>query len=431
MRDCYLKLLLVVAFFANGIAFGGPTSSGAYAKRAGVVSRLTPERFRCILVGDSQTTEPSAERIRTQIHRWDAPIVGELVCVGSTATGFVVNNSNAGISNLSYSGVFMNEGWPDGGPNDFLAPFAASWACGGDIVAPGFRVGRYRLRFGSGNTGAPWNEPWGINNLLVARIAVRTSPMCIDAVETRAERGGVTSGSARSVHKLSKQWGVQVIEQVIPVDFNPMGDDVGIGLYFPNGSVEQNGQVLQVLGVVIERVDSSGNPIDGTFVGYQGRGGWNIDDHLNKISIASRAALIEMVHPDYLMIMLGHNIEPGGAGALSGSMSQLLTEWESAFQMIGRRRPVVLYVVPWAISSKSATAYLLELESVMGGMAASNRRDIVINYLERFKYFRPDVYDPSRYQLDGAGVHPGDIPTAVNLSEDLYQMLFFPNRLQK
>lgn len=424
--SCVVYLGLILCIFGMS-AMGGPVKRGQRANSMRPTPRLSPEQFRCILVGDSQTTEPSANRIRTQDHQWDAPIVGELMTVGSSATGFVVNNSNAGIANLLYDTIDMDDGWPDAGPSDFFAAVASGWFCFGDIQAPGSRVGRFRLRFGVNNSDAPWNEPWGINNALVAKIAVRTGPSCVDAIETRPERGGVVSFSDRRIHTLSKDWGVQIIEQPIPVGINPMGDDVGIGLYFPGGSVEESGQVFQVLGVVIERVNSFGQPLQGAVVGYQGRGGWNIQSHLDNISFASRVALVEMINPNYIMIMLGHNQEFGGTKAVMANMELLVKEWEAVFIKLGRQRPGIIYVTPWAVVSKSASPYILEVESVMQILADTNRRDVHINYLPRFDYLRPDIYDSKRYQLDNARVHPDDIPTAINLTNDLFQMLFHPN----
>jgi len=427
MRGRVFSILVLLLCIFGVVAMIGPVRPRSNNKIAQPVPRISPEYFRCILVGDSQTTEPSANRIRTQDHQWDAPIVGELICVGSSTVGFVVNNSNGGIGNLAYSNISLNNGWPNGGPGDFFAPLGSHWECSGDILAPGSRVGRFRLRFGSGNFNAPWDEPWGIGNRLVAKIAIRTSPMCVDAIETRPERGGLSSFSNRIVHKLNKSWGVQIIEQPIPVDIDPLGDDVGVGLFFPSGSVEQAGQVLQVLGVVIERVDSYGRSLNGTVVGYQGRGGWNIQSHLDKISFASRVALVEMINPDYIMIMLGHNQESGGIESVSVKMELLVKKWETVFLNMGRARPGFIYVTPWTILSENVSPYLLEVESVMQLLAAQNRRDVHINYLPRFDYLRPDIFDPARYQLDSSRVHPGDIPTAINLTNDLFQMIFHPN----
>jgi hypothetical protein len=431
-------LVLIVVSVCTVVVFAQPTSLHAKQSDKQSVSRrgvagpkpieprpkLDVHDFRSIIVGDSQTTDPNATRIRTQTHRWDAPIVGELVCVGSSLTGFVVNNADFGITNLTYSNIDMNEGWDDGGPDDFFGLFGAQWSCSGNVTATGARIGRYRLRFGNGNTDAPWNQPWGVGQALVARIAVRTSPMCVDAVETRADRGNVSSFSSRTVHTLSKEWGVQVIEQHIPADFNPKGDDVGVGLYLPSSSVQMAGQVLQVLGVLIERVDADGRRLPGTLIGYQGRGGWSMDEHINRISRASRMALIEMCDADQIMVIQGHNREPGGTQSVVENLNAVVNLWEEAYAFLGRNRPGFVFVVPWAISGKTASEYLLEVERAMVARAAMNRNDSLMNFLPLHDYTRPDLFDPSLYMLDTARVHPGDVPTAINLSRDLYEMLF-------
>ncbi|MAO21941.1 MAG: hypothetical protein CMJ25_14440 [Phycisphaerae bacterium] len=410
------------------MSLAGPVPGMTGARPAGSsiepAPKLSPEHFRCILVGDSQTTGPNAERVRTQTHRWDAPIIGEQVSVGAGSTGFLVNNGNGGIPQLLYRNIDLDSGWPDGGSDDFFGLFGANWTCLGDIIATESRIGRYRLRFN--NTDAPWDEAWGVGAPLVARIAVRTGPLCIDAIETRPERGGMVSTSDRRVHLLSKVPGVQIIEQPIPVDFNPAGDDVGVGLFFPPDFMESEGQVLQVLGVVIERVAPDGRRLPGTLITYQGRGGWNMTDHIDGISIASRAALAEMTDADHVIIMLGHNREPGGEAEIRLKLSELVGLWEQAYAMAGRSRPTFIYTVPWSIFEDTASDYLLEMEAAMTDMAAMHRGDLVVNYLSRYAYQTPDVFDPGRYQLDGARVHPADIVTAENLAQDLYDMLFNP-----
>jgi len=398
---------------------GGAGVRGAVAR-----PRLDPGDFRCIVVGDSQTAGPDSGRIRTQFHRWDAPFVGEQLVVGNSSAGFVVNNGNGASGLISYRTRDLNGGWFDGGPNDFFAVLGHEWEVAGDLDIPSNRVGRFRLRFGSGNTDAPWDEAWGIGVPLRAYVAVRTSPNTVPAIELRAERGGVMSPHARSVHELNASWGVQIIEQDIPADFNPLGDDVGIGLFFPSGYVEQAGQRLQVLGVTIERVGVGGRRPRGMMVGYQGRGSWNIEDHINLISTTGRMALIEMTDADHVMVFLGHNQERGGIGNIDPNLCELVEQYEHAYQLLGRPRPRFVLVVPWTIFTHSTNLYQLEYEQALIERAGLVRDDLVVNYLPLHGYTRPDLYDPDRYRLDAARVHPGDIPSAVNLGQDLFEMLF-------
>ncbi len=383
-----------------------------------------PDNFRCIVVGDSQTTDTSAERIRTQTHRWDAPIIGELVCIGSSSTGFLVNNGTFGVPNLLYRNVDLDGSWLDNGPRDFIAQYAGEWVFTDDVTVTGARIGRYRLRFGGNNVEAPWREPWGVGNRLVARIAVRTSPNSIAQVETRAERGGVVDLASRRVHNLNNFWDVQVIEQPIPVDFNPTGDDVGIGIYIPAGQVEEPGQVLQILGVVIERVNDKGQRLPGTIMTYQGRGGWSILDHLNGTSEASRRALVKMTQANVLLFALGHNPEGSDLSLIETRARLLIERWEAAFDDVGLDRPSVIYLAPWMIDSGFIQVYLRVVETTYQRLANEHRSDMMISYQQLFDDLRPDEFDPDRYQLDFFGTHPGDVDSAVNLSQDLYEMLF-------
>ncbi len=134
-------------------------------------------------------------------------------------------------------------------------------------------------------------------------------------------------------------------------------------------------------------------------------------------------ALIEMTDADHVLIMLGHNQEPGGVDSIEANLTQLRGLWEQAYGMLGRNRPRFIYVVPWTIINVNASGYLIEVERVMTQLAGQHRRDLVVNYLPLHDYTRPDVYDPDSYRLDPT-VHPADVSTAVNLAQDLYEMLF-------
>lgn len=423
---CALCVLMLGVF---GPVRGMGVAPGATATRAGhgvhePAPRFDVRDFRCILLGDSQTTGPSADRIRTQFHRWDAPIIGELVCIGAANTGFVVNNSSFGVDGLSFSYVDLNDGWNDGGPADFFAPNAAEWVMSQDVSAAGVPIGRYRLRFGKGNTQAPWREAWGIGNDLIARVAIRTSPRSVTAIETRAMRGGTADFSGRTVHPINTDWGVQIIEQPIPAGFNPSGDDVGVGLYLPSDHVESPGQVMQVLGVLIERVDEQGRRLPGTLVTYQGRGGWSMNDHIEKISPASRTALADITQANTILFALGHNAEGSNFANIEPRARELVGRWESAFANAGLARPRFVYLAPWMIDSGFIQLYLSRVEDVYAQLASERRGDHLVSYQRLYNDMRPDEFDPVRYQLDIFGTHPGNIPTAVNLAQDLYEMLF-------
>lgn len=431
IKSCLFSfgLLWVLLWCGSWGPVPGTASRSVHHKQMARPSVLPELRnFRCVVVGDSQTTDTSAERIRTQSHRWQAPIIGELVCAGAAETGFLVNNGSFGIAGLSYRFVDLDQGWGDSGPPDFFAQYASEWAVSEDISVQGARIGRYRLRFGGGNTQAPWQEPWGIGNDLIARIAVRTSPRSVTSIETRAERGGTVDFSSRRVHTLEPVWGVQIIEQPIPASINPMGDDVGIGLFLPANHVETPGQVLQVLGVLIERVDPNGQRLPGTVLTYQGRGGWSIIDHLSFLSGASRAALAEMTHANTVLFALGHNPEGGELSNIDTHARLLVDKWESAFASAGLARPRFIYLAPWMIDSGYIQVYLSRVEDVYRQLANEHRGDLMVSYQRLFDDLRPDDFDPERYQLDVFGTHPGNVSTAVNLSQDLYEMIFEQRR---
>lgn len=383
-----------------------------------------PDHFRCIVVGDSQTSGPESNRIRTQSHRWDANFTGEQLIIGNSFSGFLVHNGTGGSPDITYELFNINSGWRDGGARDVFAVRAHQWIFGADVQTQGMLIGRFRLRFGAGNTDAMWATPWGVDAPMRARIIIRTSPSSIPAIEVRAERGGQFSSKARAVYELNNEWGVQIIEHYIPAGFASGGDNVGIGLFPPVGYIEEPGSRLQILGVFLERVNDRGVAVPGSILAYQGNGGWSIDDHLGRITLASRVAMIQATDADHVMIMIGHNREPGGLEQIEPYLRQLVIDWEGAYAVAGRERPRFIYVCPWAVGDEHVSPYLLEMERVMGVLAAQNHNDLFLNYLKLHDYMRPDVFDPDRYTLDGPRVHPLDIPTAVNLSQDLYEMLF-------
>lgn len=385
---------------------------------------LESNRFRCILVGDSQTTTPDPLRIRTQFHRWDVPYVGQQIVVGSASSGYLVNNIS--ITNLAYGTVNLNTGWNDGGSEDFFAPSASQWICSGDVQSSGSRIGRYQIGFGTSNVNAPYTDDWAIGVDLIARIAVRTGPLSVPAVMTRGERGNFVDAAGQQIHLLDSTDGIQIIEQAIPASIDPFADRVGVGLYLPAGFVEQAGQRLQVLGVTITVAQAGGGTPNGFMMGYQGRGGWNVLDHLTRTSNLSRRALVRMSDATHVMIMLGHNREPEGSSIFAARLDALVAQWEASFAAEGYARPTFVFVAPWPLDGASATAYLSQVNTDMETKADASPRDVFVSYYDFFGGDSPEVFDPVRYTLDGADVHPGDIPTAVNLADDLFGLLF-PN----
>jgi len=386
--------------------------------------QVDPDHFRCIVVGDSQTTGPNANRIRTQMHGWDAHIVGELVTAGNASSGYMFNAGNSGIQSLSYRVVDMFAGWGDGGPDDFFASNGHEWACSGDILSSGSRIARVRLDFGKSNIDSPWNEQWGVGHDMIARIAIRTTPNTVPAIQVRPERGGTSATKLATTVQLNAQWGIQIIEQVIPSWIDPHAEQVGIGLYFPAGYIEQSGQKLDVIGVTFHRVDSSGQIEDGTFIGYQGRAAYRVWNHVEQLSQQSRIAMIKMMDPGYVVIMLGHNMEWAGFGVYEPGMLALVHLWEDAFVSLNRPRPQFIFISPWGIGTSLNQPYLNAVDRVNLRMSMLNRLDTNISLFKFYGGISPEIYDPAHYDMDAILVHPNDVPTARRIAFDIYQLLF-------
>jgi hypothetical protein len=418
---------LLVCFLVFGKSFGNEVleDSGIYNDYLSAeieTSMLNPTEFRCVVVGDSQTTTPDPKRIRTQFHRWDVPFAGEQLSAGASSAGYLVNNIS--INNLQYTVVNPNTGWNDGGSEDFFAPSAAQWTCSGDVQSPGARFGRYRIGFGDWNVDAPYSTPWGVGVDLVAKIAVRTGLGSVAAVMTRGERGDLSDIPGQQVHLLDQFDGIQIIEQFIPASIDPQAVRVGVGLFLPSGYVEQAGQTLQVLGVSFVVAEHETGTTNGFMAAYQGRGGWNVQDHLNRTSNLSRRALIQMSDASHVMVMLGHNAEPEGISVFESRIIELVAQWELAFTAENRERPTFVFVSPWPLEGASIGPYLVEVNEILARVAKQNPQDKFVSYFNFFDGTPPNLYDPVRYTLDAGQVHPDDIQTAVHLAEDLFEMLF-------
>jgi len=397
---------------------------GTEGAEAGRFPLLHPGRFRAIVVGDSQTTTPTATRLNVQAQRLALPHCGALLTVGNQAVGLRVSLSNGGFSNLAFAYVDPYAGWDDGGPRDFFHTKGARWICLGDIDSHGEILGRYGLSFGPDNTQAPWTEAWGVGRELVARIAVRTSPRSVPAVAVRSFRGQTSDEVGSRVYELEDSYGITIIEHPIPVSTDPDATFMGVELFLPEGSTEARLDRLDVLGAAIMLAPASdGTPADGVLFAAQGRAAWNVSDHLALISQGSREALIKLVDAEHLVVMLGHNQEDGGIGQFPGAFDQLVALWEQAFIAEGRWRRSTTLVSPWLLSGAQQNEYLRSVDTYTRIVASTRARTRVFSYPELFGLEVPDVADPDRYRLDHSG-HPLDLESGRALAEDLMCGLF-------
>lgn len=437
MRYAYRCSCFIVTVIAMGMLFGfGPSKTpGKKAvnnKRFEVVNtlpKLDPDQFRCIVVGDSQTTGPNSNGIRTQMHGWDSNFVGDLVTVGNNAAGYEMSMSGSSSANLGYRTVDIYNGWDNGGQQDFFAVVGHEWICVGDIQSNGARIARMRLNFSVLNQDSPWDTDWGVGQNILARIAVRTTPTTVRAIETRPERGEVSVGQLAQVHELEPTWGIQIIEQQIPGAIDRAAERVGVGLYFPEGYVEEEGMRLQVLGVTFHRADLFWNVEKGTFIGYQGRGSFSVSDHLYLFSQKSRETLVEMTDADTIVIMLGHNAEPGGILSYEDNLIKLSNKWDAAFDKLYRPRPKIIYVAPWGTGTSASQPYMNSVNNITARLGADGRKRWCVSLFDRYRGLSPEVYSPEDYNMDFWHVHAQDGPTARRIADDLYELLFNPDKL--
>lgn len=411
--------LLFIAMCCAAAA-GGPVLRHDLATRRLL---LDPRDYRVVVVGDSQLTTPTSSRPNIQLARVPIPFCGALLTVGNLAAGDAVFVSDGGLDNLLFNFVDPFVGWDDPGPRDFFNTKGARWICLGDIDGPGVPIARYGLEFGSTNTQAPWSSDWAVGRDLVARIAVRTSPRAVPAIQARAYRGGSTDPFANRTHELPDQYGITIIEHPIPASLDPSAESMRVQIHFPAGYTEQSNDRLEILGVAIMLApDAEGRRAPGVVWAAQGRAGWSIDDHLDDISQQSREALIELVGADHLLFMLGHNQDPGGIADYFANASQLVGLWEAAFEGAGRVRRSTTLISPWATGTAPSPYYEM-IDDLLRVIAVSGRERQVFSFLDLYGGLSPEAIDPARYVIDHSG-HPDDIATAWAMAQDMVCGLF-------
>ena len=411
-RFLSVGVILTLAFTAIANPVSIPVSASANPNIQPVFDQ---NNFRAVIIGDSQTTTSWAGRITSHYHDWDGTFVGEFLSSGHSAGGVSVNN--IGLSNVIYRAIDPDDNWSDGGPGDHFSRGSSEWETLGDINAPGSFVGRYRVNVSATNTDAPWNYNWVENEDLVFRVAVRSGPNSIPAVELRPDRGTIGSGT---VFDIDSSPGIQIFEIDVPASLNPTGTLVGGTISFPTGYIEENGQFLQVLGAY---VGIKGDP-NGLVVGYQGDSGWNLLRHIDTLSQESRVRLVEMLHLNTMIMIQGHNREWDNQPIFPVRAAQLMSMWDAAFDTAGFNRPKWVLVEPWRIQTGSWDGYQTIVENGLSMIAQFNRRAIHVRYGDLFNNLRPDEFDPIRYQLDTGLVHPGNVPSAAALGEDLETLIF-------
>lgn len=385
---------------------------------------LDPDHFRVIIVGDSQLSGPNTTGVRTQMHSWDANITGDLVTVGNSSAGYDVTTGVGGSDDVQYQSVDILDGWPNGSTRDFFAVSGHQWLCTGDVDYNGGRIAKFGLNFSQSNTEAPWNEPWAVGEHLIARIAIRTSLSSVPAIQVRPYRGSTVSGAMGNEYALDQEDGIQIIEQLIPAWIDPTAETVGVGLYFPPDVVEQPGMRLQVLGVSFHRANFRWEEEPGTFLGFQGRGSINVWDHIALFSQQSRVALIEMIKPDVVMTMLGHNIENLGIVLYEPGLTSLKSTWDNAFVSAGRETPIHIFVSPWGVGTGLEQPYMRQANVINRQVANRSLKSRSVSLFDQYNGVSPEVFDPVRYNMDFWHVHPGDGPTARSIAFDLYGLIF-------
>lgn len=210
---------------------------------------LSPLDYRVVMVGDSQLTMPASFRMNIQFGRNPAPFCGALLTVGNLAAGRAVFVSNGGLDDLLFGFVDPFVGWDDPGPRDFFNTKGARWICLGDIDGPDVPIARYGLDFGAANVEAPWSSNWAEGRDLIARIAVRTSPRSVPAIQVGAYRGTATDPWSNRTHEFGNEYGITMIEHPIPASLDSSAESMRVQIHLPSGYIELPDNRLEILGV--------------------------------------------------------------------------------------------------------------------------------------------------------------------------------------
>lgn len=408
------KILALLALVAS-TSFAGPFAP-TNEMEIGFDSSFSQSDFRAVIIGDSQTTSSNHTRITPHYHRWDGPFVGEFLGTSNHTSGNSVNCISTPF--MSYRAVDPDNGWSDGGAGDFFCVTGREWEVNGDVPSNGALIGRFRVNLGASNTNAPWSYNWTAGEDLVFRIAVRSGPNSVPAIAIRPDRGSLGSSQ---VFEISSNPGIQIFEIDVPASLGSDSTFVGGSILFPSGYVEEDGQLLQILGAY---VGIAGDP-DGLVIGYQGDGGWNVARHLNVLSQDSRVALIEMMDLNTAIMILGHNRETDSPSMFPSRVLELIDLWDAAFNTANSPDPEWILVEPWLIQENGNwDAYgdmVRETHSILSRIRQNTTH---VRYGTIFGDLRPDQFDPSRYTLDAPFVHPLDGETAGNLMSDLEYLIF-------
>lgn len=420
------KILTLLALIASTSFAGNPVATAPQNTQIqpntlirqfeiGADPVFTQDQFRAVIIGDSQTTSSWSVRITAHYHRWDGPFVGEFLGTSNSSSGNSINNISR--PTLDYRWIDPDDNWTDGGPGDHFSRNSAEWEVISDVPSDGAVVGRYRVNLSSTNTGAPWSYNWVENEDLVFRVAVRSGPNSVPAIEIRPDRETLGSGT---VFEIPTERGIQIFEIPIPASMNPDALVIGGAILFPEGYVEESGQLLQILGAY---VGLAGDP-DGLVIGYQGDSGWNLLRHQTALSQDSRLALIEMLDLDTVMMVMGHNREWDNQPIFPVRALELINTWNQAFQTTGRRTPRWVLVEPWRIQEGNWDAYGEIVREGMSNISRIRRGTKHVRFGDVYNNLRPDEFDPTRYTLDSGLVHPGTGVTAKNMMFDLEFLIF-------
>lgn len=420
----FCMIAIVGASAAAQVRVGNPELSGRYPSgnhaQAIPMIEFDPNNMRAIIVGDSQVASSAASRIRVHMRNWDMPVGGTFIGTHFFWSGQEIAYDVSHIPTLTSNEVSNPNAWSGGGPSDFGVRRGYEWVCLGDVDDPDEPIGSYRHFMNTYNT-VPWNYDWIAGRNVLIRVAMRTTPNSIPIIETRATRGKATDLSTRTIHKINREYGYQILEQIVPNDFAAGVDGTGVSFFLPDGVSEVAGETFQVLGVSLLVLGENGKPIRGKIIGANAYPGARVSTLL-AISDASRQALIDLIDANTVIIMLGHNRDDLNGPSFEKSYTSYVGKWMQAFETTGRQPPTVINVVPWIIDRDWSAEYLQEVSETMESTARATG-GMFLSYPERFDWKTPVQYDPVVYQFDSGGAHPGTDATARQLSFDLEEML--------
>ena len=397
---------------------------------------------RCLMIGDSQMT-PANARLFGAICKWDIDFVGRQI---PFQLGSLSGFSYSGTEGSPYGGwifgttVLLGQSWGSGGGAGESHLTGRRISISGTVVSPSFGAVNEVARLVM--TAGQYERPVDLDSLKVAKVAywdtenqdanggvpsftlhgVRGSSVCFSGTESVAPQA--TGASAYSTVRIlpagelgsSGEWAGAVIA-VTPDTYENHAIHA-FGALIHNTEISYDGENIVYL-----------LPEQGFIPFTFARSGWNAHNHNTITSDSAIDVAIEMVEGyDVVVVMLGHNSEPGfhqNNSVYATNLQFLKARINARHAALGREAPDWVFIAPWNVIGDSVsdrlviqTQRLFEMCELTGD-----------GFINLFHFYDNGVIPSGEirtprgthtYTLDSGQAHPLDAHTAREIARDIF-----------